>query len=165
MKTTQWLQLAALASAIGMTGTVAAADTGQMKSDGMATPSAAHRMAANNGMTNNGMTNNGMTNDGMTSPLGQTPETAGVGGNDKSPNQDLDLWMNDYATSHNGRITRQEFLDQMGNRWDRIDAQRQGYLTPDQARGVYGRGQAIRPARTGSDVTPGYTGPGASTGK
>ncbi len=49
----------------------------------------------------------------------------------------FDAWMNDYSAAHNGRITRQEYMDQMGNRWDRIDSQRRGYMTPDEAHGVY----------------------------
>ena len=111
MRTRQWMQLAALASAIGLTGTTLAADTNHMKAT-----------------------------DAATSPLGKTPETAGVGGNDKTPNQNLDTWMNGYATAHNGRVTRDEFMGQMNQRWDTLDAQRQGYLTPDQARGIYMNG-------------------------
>ena len=55
MRTQQWMQIAALASAIGITGTTFAAGTAQMK-----------------------------TNDTATSPLGKTPETAGVGGSEKT---------------------------------------------------------------------------------
>jgi hypothetical protein len=104
-------------------------------------------------------------NDAMTSPLGKVPQSA-AGANDQSPRQsDFDTWMNDYSTSHNGRITRQEFMDQMGERWDTLDAQHRGYMTPNEARGVYSTEQATRPARTGADVTPGYMGPGSSKGK
>jgi hypothetical protein len=103
--------------------------------------------------------------DAMTSPLGKTPEST-AGANNQSPRlQDLNSWMDEYGTAHNGRITRQEFMDEMGQRWDTLDAQRHGYMTPDQARGVYSTEQGTRPARTGSDVTPGYMGPGSSKGK
>lgn len=116
MKARQWMQIAAVTSALGFTGVAF-------------------------GQTSNAPMNNGhmgMGTDSTTSPLGQTPETAGFGGNDQSmrfPN--MDTWMNSYATSHNGRITREEFMDQMGQRWDMRDAQRRGYLTPDEARGIY----------------------------
>jgi hypothetical protein len=78
--------------------------------------------------------------------------------------------MNDYATAHDGRITRDEFMDQMGHRCDAIDAERHGYLSPDQARGIFtahpgeATGEAM-PPRSGSDVTPGYMGPGSVKGK
>ena len=50
-----------------------------------------------------------------------------------STNSDnFNTWMSDYASQHNGRITREEFLSQMGNRWDQLDAQHRGYLTPDE---------------------------------
>jgi hypothetical protein len=73
--------------------------------------------------------------------------------------------MNDYAVAHQGRITRDEFMNQMGDRWDRMDAQRRGYLSPDEARGIYSTEQPERPAMSGSQVTPGYMGPGNSRGK
>ena len=108
MRTKQWLQIAALASAVGITGTTFAGGTTHMK-----------------------------TNDAATSPLGQTAETAGVGGSEKTEDQTFDGWMNRYATAHNGRITREEFMGQMGHRWDRMDVERRGYMSPEQARGIY----------------------------
>ena len=108
MRTKQWMKIAALASAMGITGTAFATDTGQMKAT-----------------------------DATASPLGQTPETAGVGGNNQTEDQDFDDWMNKYAKAHNGRITREEFMDQMSRRWDTLDARRSGYMTPDQARRIY----------------------------
>jgi hypothetical protein len=122
------MQIAAIASAIGVTGTAVAADN----------------MA--------------------TSPLGKTPAT--VGANNRTDSfPPLDAWMNDYAVAHQGRITRDEFMNQMGDRWDRMDAQRRGYLSPDEARGIYSTEQPERPAMSGSQVTPGYMGPGNSRGK
>jgi hypothetical protein len=56
-------------------------------------------------------------------------------------------------------------MNQMGDRWDRMDAQRRGYLSPDEARGIYSTEQPERPAMSGSQVTPGYMGPGNSRGK
>ena len=108
MRTKQFLKIATLASAIGVTGTAFASDTSQMKAT-----------------------------DAATSPPGQTPETAGVGGNNQTKSPNLDNWMISYATTHNGRIAREEFMDQMSRRWDMLDAQRSGYMTPDQARRIY----------------------------
>ena len=101
----------------------------------------------------------------MTSPLGKTPDST-AGANDQSPRlPDLNTWVDQYGTAHNGRITRDEFMDQMGQRWDTLDAEHRGYMTPDEARGIYSTDQAARPARSGSEVTPGYMGPGSSKGK
>lgn len=61
MRTKQWTDFPALASAIGISGTTFAADTNHMRA-----------------------------NDTATSPLGQTPETAGVGGNNKTEDQNVD---------------------------------------------------------------------------
>ena len=133
MKARQWMQIAAVASAVGFTGATFAQTMG----------------AGSMG----------------TAPLGKTPNT--VGANDQSPRlPNMDTWMNDYAAAHNGRITRQEFMDQMGNRWDMRDTQRHGYMSPDEVRGIYTPDdQAARPARSGSEVTPGYMGPGSTRGK
>ena len=108
MRTKQWMKIAALASAIGITGTACATDTSPMKAT-----------------------------DATTSPPGQAPEASGVGGNNQTEGQNFDNWMNGYATAHDGRITRQEFMDQMSRRWDTLDAQRSDYMTPDQARRIY----------------------------
>jgi len=100
--------------------------------------------------------------------LSGTGSSTTAGTNDRlgTTNSDnFNAWMSDYASTHNGRISRQEFLDQMGNRWDVIDAQRQGYLTPDQARGIYLPGENSAPAMTGSQVKPGDTGPANSKGR
>jgi hypothetical protein len=102
------MKLAALASAIGVTGTAFATE--------------ATRMTAA---------------DAATSPLGETPETTGVRGNDKTQGENFDAWMNKHATAHDGRIAREEFMNQMSRRWDTLDAQRSGYMTPDQARRIY----------------------------
>jgi len=108
MRTKQRMEIAALASAIGVTGTAFATETTHMKAT-----------------------------DAATSPLGQTPETAGVGGNNKTEGENFDASMDKYASAHNGRITRKEFMNQLSRRWDTLDVQRRGYLTPDQARRIY----------------------------
>lgn len=129
MRAKQWMQITALAAAIGFAGTTYAAT------------------------------------DATTSPLGKTPEST-TGANNQSPRlPDLNAWTDQYGTAHNGRITREEFMDEMSQRWDTLDSQRRGYMTPDEVRGIYSTDQANRPARTGSEVTPGYMGPGSSKGK
>ena len=60
-----------------------------------------------------------------------------MGGNNQTEGQNFDNWMNGDATAHDGRIARQEFVDQMSRRWGNLDAQRSGYMTPDQARRIY----------------------------
>jgi hypothetical protein len=93
-----------------------------------------------------------------------------IGGQDRLGNTNSDnfnTWMSDYASQHNGHITRQEFLSQMGNRWDRLDAEHQGYLTPVQVQEILiiTPAESSAPARTGSDVQPGDMGPSNSRGK
>ena len=131
MRARQWTQIAVLASAIGMTapGIAIATDNKPMKSG-----------------------------DAATAPLGQTPATAGVGGNNRTMSfSPLNTWMDEHAASHQGRISREEFMSQMNQRWDTLDAQKRGYLTPDEARGIYSSPseQAARPALSGNQVTPG----------
>jgi len=152
MKTRHWMQLAAMVSTIGMAGGAVAADAGH---------------------TVGQMQNN--ANPPVATPQGSTVGgAAAVGGSQRVDNTNpaaapMDTWMNDYAASHNGRITRREFMDEMGNRWDAIDAQRQGYLTPEQAQGMFtahpGETVGAMPAQSGSDVNPGYMGPGSTKGK
>ncbi|MEO8536771.1 MAG: hypothetical protein ABI533_04540 [Betaproteobacteria bacterium] len=96
-----------------------------------------------------------------TEKLGKTQGSAGA--NDRTasfPPDSFDAWMDQRAGTNNGRITRQEFLDQMGNRWDQNDREHHGYMTPDQARNIYSYDNGGMPARTGSAVVPGNMGPG-----
>ncbi|MEO9137155.1 MAG: hypothetical protein ABI316_11210 [Casimicrobiaceae bacterium] len=146
MRNKQWMQIAAVASAISLSGAVMAADAGQVVTQMQNNPSAMRPPAtAQRGMA--------------------YPQAAGGSDRTLGDPPALDAWMNDYATAHNGRITREEFMDQMNNRWDTLDAQHRGYMTPDEARNIYAPRQEVRPARTGSDVTPGYNGPGSSKSK
>jgi hypothetical protein len=102
---------------------------------------------------------------------GSGSSATSIGGSDRlgSTNSDnFNTWMSDYASQHNGRITREEFLAQMGNRWDRLDAQHQGYLTPDQVEEILvitPEAASASPPRTGSDAQPGDMGPGNARGE
>ena len=48
-------------------------------------------------------------------------------------------WMTDYSKSHQGRVSRQAYMDEAGRRWDAMDKNNQG-LTTDQINGMYGYG-------------------------
>ena len=118
MRTLQWIQIAAMASSFGLVGNAIAADAGDVT-----------RQMQDNGARH--MQDNDTHNGRMDS----------VGGSERLDNNtnraDFDVWMHDYSGKHNGRITRQEYLDHMGERWDRLDTEHRGYLTPEQARGIY----------------------------
>jgi hypothetical protein len=54
-------------------------------------------------------------------------------------NSKVDPAMSTWMSSHQGRISRQEYMDEVGRRWDRMDTNRQG-LTYDEIRMGYGYG-------------------------
>ena len=75
--------------------------------------------------------------DAATSPVGPDIGDCGARGNNGTQGDNLDAWLNKHATTHDGRIAREEFMNQMSRRWDMLDARRSGYMTPDQARRIY----------------------------
>ena len=152
MRARQWIQVATVASAVGLIGTAVAADYDPVKVNDTAVPNAA---AAD---TNGGAS---MATDSITPPLGQNSETAGGNRMGRTSTQNFDKWMNENASTHNGRITREEFMAQMSNRWDTLDTQRQGYLTPDQVRSIYGRQQPLGATPSDSETASGDIAPAA----
>jgi hypothetical protein len=79
--------------------------------------------------------------------------------------QSFDQWLSDSSTHHNGRISRQAYMDEMGRRWDAMDKNRQG-LTPREVSSLTGRVDSNAQAPvTGSGVQPGNMGPGNAKGK
>jgi hypothetical protein len=50
-------------------------------------------------------------------------------------------WTNDYSKSHQGRISRQAYMDESGRRWDAMDKNKQG-LTSDEINRTYGSGNS-----------------------
>jgi hypothetical protein len=93
---------------------------------------------------------------GASGPGAAATSSTSTGGHDRlaTTNSDnFDQWMSDYAAQHGGRITREQFLDEMGNRWDVIDAQRNGSLTPGEVREIFIFENAAPSG--GSDVQPG----------
>ena len=186
MKPRQWMQIAVVASAVGLTGGAIAQDMDRTSpsSDNASLNSAAQlgdsaTNPAPGALPDNGMngssdstldngaagTTQGST---MASPRSDSAVNGPTGGDrlGTTNSDNFNTWMSDYASQHNGRITRQEFLDQMGNRWDTLDAQRQG-LTPYEIQEifVFTPGENAAPARTGSDVQPNDMGPGNVRGK
>jgi hypothetical protein len=58
-----------------------------------------------------------------------------------APNTSFSGWMTDYSKAHDGRISRQAYMDEAGKRWDSTDKSNQG-LTSEQINGMYGSGSA-----------------------
>jgi hypothetical protein len=56
-----------------------------------------------------------------------------------APNNSFSGWMTDYSKAHDGRVSRQAYMDEAGKRWDAADKNNQG-LTSDQINGMYGYG-------------------------
>lgn len=100
---------------------------------------------------------------------GSGSNATSIGGQDRLGNtnsENFNTWMSDYASQHNGRISRDEFLAQMGDRWDQLDAQHNG-LTPYEVQEifVFTPPESAAPPRTGSDAQAGDMGPGNARGK
>jgi hypothetical protein len=118
------------------------ASTGAMTNDESAAPA--------NAATSDEPSSRATTNDESAAPAdaatsdeSSTPEAAADGttkdrsGAGASGSESFGAWANDYAARHDGHITRQEFLDEMGNRFDRMDGQHQGYLTPYEVEEIF----------------------------
>lgn len=58
-----------------------------------------------------------------------------------APNNSMSGWMTDYSKAHQGRISRQAYMDEAGRRWDAADKNNQG-LTSDEINRMYGYGSA-----------------------
>jgi hypothetical protein len=79
--------------------------------------------------------------------------------------QSFDRWATDWSAAHNGRITRDAYMEEMGRRWDAMDRNRQG-LTPRELSAMTGKVDSGAQAPiTGSGVQAGNMGPGNSKGK
>ena len=78
----------------------------------------------------------------------------------RATQDDLDAWMRDYSLRNNGRISREAYMNEVGRRWDAMDAQRQG-LSPADVSRLTGRvdsnapGAADRLGRAGRQHGPG----------
>lgn len=205
MKSRQWMQIAAVASAMGLaggalandvndatqapdtpavtqsndTGSNPAADLGTNADvnggAGLDNPTKAGSSSDVNGQVERNATQ-GST---MTSPKPNsavdTNAPAGAvqsgaserGKQDRFANGNSDnfnSWMSDYASQHDGRISRDEFMSQMQRRWDERDTQQRG-LTPYEVEEIF----VFTPADNGTasegnrDVQPGATEQGGAT--
>lgn len=65
---------------------------------------------------------------------GMPPGSPKTGMND--PNSFAN-WSNDYSRTHNGRISRQAYMNEAGRRWDAMDKNGQG-LTASDVNQMYG---------------------------
>ena len=65
-------------------------------------------------------------------------------------NNSFSGWMTEYSKSHDGRISRQAYMDEAGKRWDTTDKNSQG-LTSDQINGMYGSGTTGTNSSTNKD--------------
>jgi len=138
MNANQWMKSVALAAALAAAPVAAVAQTTMQ-----ARPAADHGYGAT------------VSGNVSGSPYAGVP----------APQDDLDLWMQDHSVRNNGRISRQAYLDEMGRRWDAMDANRGG-LSPAEASRLTGRVDSNAQAPlSGSGVQPGNMGPGNSKGK
>jgi hypothetical protein len=94
----------------------------------------------------------------VTTPSGAVVNTA-------PPPADMNAWVYDYSARHQGRISRQAYLDEMGRRWDAADTNQQG-LTPAEVSRLTGRVDTNAPVPlSGSGVQAGNMGPGNTKGQ
>lgn len=64
-------------------------------------------------------------------------------------------WLSDYQSKHQGRISRQAYIDEVNRRWDTVDRDKKG-LTVDQINQTYGLGAT---GTAGVNPAPGNMGP------
>ncbi len=90
---------------------------------------------------------------------------AAGGGQSFSKTGASDPWADTYAKEHQGKLSRQAYMDEMGRRWDSMDKTQQG-LTPAEVSHINGNvDSGAMPARTGSGVQSGNMGPGNQKGQ
>lgn len=131
----------------------------------------ANASGSNDNGTNNGLNDNESGTSGTTqgstmqSPKSTNGLTSGLPSNAKggqrlstTNSSNFNAWASDYASQHNGRITRDEFLNQMGQRFDQLDAQHQGALTPYQVEEIF----IFTPANPSAAQSNGQSGPASS---
>lgn len=112
----------------------------------------------------------GQTKAGATATTGTTSATTrGAPDNTNSKvrtGADVNTWAKGYAGEHQGRISRQAYMDEMARRWDSMDRKNQG-LTPAEVSRLTGKVDVdhAAPPRTGSDVQAGDMGPSSTRGK
>lgn len=132
MKPRQWMRIAAVASAVGLAGTAMANDMDTSSAqNALGDESAASTLPASPPVNGNAaadlnhspsaVANGTATNDNEAADLDRSAATAGSADAPSGRNA---------TTAQGDRVTRQEFLDEMGRRFDALDTQHQGSLTP-----------------------------------
>lgn len=111
---------------------------------------------------------------GMSTPPGNSPAasadtTRGAPDNTNSKARsgtDFNGWAKGHATQNKGRISRQDYMDEMSRRWNSVDRGNQG-LTPAEISRLTGKVDIDQSAvpRSGSDVQAGNMGPSSVKGK
>jgi hypothetical protein len=183
MKTRHWMQIAALASALGLAGSAVAADAGATTAQMQTGPSP-----------------------GGSVQQAIPPGPASVGGSERIDNSNgvpLHDWARTYAQEHGGHLPPAVVIDEAGQSWDEVgvesgqandqdaprvimlrphgerivvlspDNDRVVYVEPDGTRVLYltPEDQAIPedeippPSAGGMQATPGYDGPGSAKGQ
>ena len=67
----------------------------------------------------------------------------------------FNTWMHGYAGAHNGRISRQAYMDEAGQRWDAMDREHRG-LTTQEIDSMYGYQPTpgrVQPGTNGTNPT------------
>ena len=67
-------------------------------------------------------------------------------------------WMTDQSKMHNGYVTRDQYMQEAGRRWDMADKNRTG-LTPAEINQVYGYGSSAAAATRTTDKMEGNAAP------
>lgn len=67
-------------------------------------------------------------------------------------------WMTEQSRMNNGYITREEYMNEAGRRWDMADKNRKG-LTPAEVNRIYGYGSSAAAATRTQDKTEGSAAP------
>ena len=78
---------------------------------------------------------------------------------------DFNTWASRHAKDHQGRISRQAYMDEMTRRWESLDRNNQG-LTPAEVSRLTGKVDVDQsaPPRTGSGAQAGNMGPSSTKG-
>jgi len=80
-----------------------------------------------------------------------------------APAGSFSTWMTDQSKLNNGYITREEYMNEAGRRWDLADKNRRG-LTPAEVNRIYGYGSSAAAAtrtqdKAGGNMSPAVPGP------
>jgi hypothetical protein len=75
-----------------------------------------------------------------------------------APTGTFSTWMTEQSRMNNGYITREEYMNEAGRRWDMADKNRRG-LTPAEVNQIYGYGSSAAAATRTQDKSEGRMSP------